>query len=145
MRQNRSADIWFACCPSQLSSSAGCCQAASIAPRSGGTPLGMGTLTGTTLSPQPIGRPEAPPSPTFTPRWATALHLLCDDIAEPDQGLNIRVVEDVRPDFAGVRGQRCLEGLDGFAGWRQLPWLVDDNYLGRLKAYAGQVREAGLL
>ena len=30
-------------------------------------------------------------------------------------------------------------------GWRQLPWPVDDNYLGRLKAYAGRVREAGLL
>jgi len=30
-------------------------------------------------------------------------------------------------------------------GWRQLPWPVDDNYLGRLKAFAGRVREAGLL
>jgi hypothetical protein len=29
-------------------------------------------------------------------------------------------------------------------GWRQLPWPVDDNYPGRLKADAGQVREAGL-
>lgn len=30
------------------------------------------------------------------------------------------------------------------AGWRQLPWPVDDNYLGRLKAASGLVREAGL-
>ena len=29
------------------------------------------------------------------------------------------------------------------SGWRQLPWPVDDNYPGRLKADAGQVREAG--
>jgi hypothetical protein len=29
-------------------------------------------------------------------------------------------------------------------GWRQLPWPVDDNYPGRLKADAGQVLEAGL-
>ena len=29
-------------------------------------------------------------------------------------------------------------------GWRQLPWPVDDNYLGRLSTGAGAVREAGL-
>ena len=29
-------------------------------------------------------------------------------------------------------------------GWRQLPWPVDDNYLGRLRSEAGPVREAGL-
>jgi hypothetical protein len=28
-------------------------------------------------------------------------------------------------------------------GWRQLPWPVDDNYLGRFDAIAGQVLEAG--
>jgi hypothetical protein len=32
----------------------------------------------------------------------------------------------------------------GSGGWRQLPWQVDDNYPGWLKADAGQVREAGL-
>ncbi len=30
------------------------------------------------------------------------------------------------------------------SGWRQLPWPVDDNYLGRLRSEAGPVREAGL-
>ena len=30
------------------------------------------------------------------------------------------------------------------SGWRQLPWPVDDNYPGRLKADAGQGLEAGL-
>ncbi len=30
------------------------------------------------------------------------------------------------------------------AGWRQLPWPVNDNYVGRLEAYTGRVREAGL-
>ena len=34
--------------------------------------------------------------------------------------------------------RRCVP-----AGWRQLPWPVDDNYLGRLSAGAGPVREAG--
>jgi hypothetical protein len=34
--------------------------------------------------------------------------------------------------------------MDAPAGWRQLPWPVDDNYLGRFKADAGQVLEAGL-
>ena len=29
-------------------------------------------------------------------------------------------------------------------GWRQLPWPVNDNYVGRLEAYTGRVREAGL-
>ena len=44
-------------------------------------------------------------------------------------------------DVPGAPG--FLEALN--PGWRQLPWPVDDNYLGRLKAYAGRVREAGLL
>ena len=30
------------------------------------------------------------------------------------------------------------------AGWRQLPWPVDDNYLGRFCTGAGAVRKAGL-
>jgi hypothetical protein len=29
-------------------------------------------------------------------------------------------------------------------GWRQLPWPVDDNYLGRFCTGAGPVRQAGL-
>ena len=33
---------------------------------------------------------------------------------------------------------------DQMRGWRQLPWPVDDNYLGRLKACAGRVLEARL-
>ena len=40
-----------------------------------------------------------------------------------------------------------MAGMDAaywLPGWRQLPWPVDDNYLGRLRSEAGPVREAGL-
>ena len=53
------------------------------------------------------------------------------DTSKPTRSsLRQRMVEDMR--------MRKL-------GWRQLRWPVDDNYLGRFDATAGQVCEAGLL
>jgi choline dehydrogenase-like flavoprotein len=51
----------------------------------------------------------------------------------------------LRQRVMAAQGVALLEGkaVVPVAGWRQLPWPVDDNYLGRLKADAGQVREAG--
>jgi hypothetical protein len=42
-------------------------------------------------------------------------------------------------DLPQVQSEAANDG----AGWRQLPWPVDDNYLGRFDAIAGQVLEAG--
>ncbi len=43
--------------------------------------------------------------------------------------------------YFGRPGSRT--GVAGYPGWRQLPCPVDDNYLGRFDAIAGQVCEAG--
>ena len=60
------------------------------------------------------------------------------------QHQNVQHIDIVRPGVGDVNELGNIASQIQKRGWRQLPWPVDDNYLGRLSTGTGPVREAGL-
>jgi CRISPR-associated protein Cas2 len=57
-----------------------------------------------------------------------------DVLAHELRELIDEAVDDVRLYHLPAKTECYLRGRSTFPGWRQLPWPVDDNYLGRLEA-----------